>query len=113
MRYCTKEYDTKKQIKQIIGLMKISKDFNYTNFEIKKTLNKKYIISYNRERLDFFGNVVILPKIGDKIIRDSNDFVISEVAENKSIHNIATIELRGKGGSIQIGYYDYLKYIKK
>lgn len=110
MRYCTIEYDTKKIAKDVIVLMKASTDFNYTNFEINKNTNKKYVISYNRERLDYFGNVVVLPKIGDRIVRDSNDFVVSEVAENKG-DNIATIELRGQGGSIQIGYYDYLTYI--
>ena len=57
--------------------------------------------------LDYFGNYIKLPSIGNKILRDGYTFSVSEVIINNDICIIASITLRGQGGEIEIGYYDY------
>lgn len=62
---------------------------------------------------DVNGNKVTLPKIGDKVLRDGYSFVVNEVRPHADICIIALILLRGEGGSMEVGYYDYLLHKKK
>lgn len=62
---------------------------------------------------DVNGNKVILPKIGDKVLRDGYDYTVNEVVPHNDICIVASILLRGEGGSVEVGYYDYLLHKKK
>lgn len=62
---------------------------------------------------DIRGNKIILPEIGDKVIRDGYDFTVNEVIPHNDICIVASISLKGEGGSVEVGYYDYLLHKKK
>jgi hypothetical protein len=55
---------------------------------------------------------IILPTIGDKVLRDGYEFSVTEVLPHKDIHIVASITLRGETGTIEVGYYDYLNMKK-
>lgn len=61
---------------------------------------------------DCYGQDVKLPSIGDKVLRDGYTFVVNEVRPDRDVHIIASILLRGEGGSVEVGYYDYLLHKK-
>jgi hypothetical protein len=62
--------------------------------------------------IDINSREVILPKIGDKVLRDGYVFTVSEVLPHEDVCIIASITLRGEGGSCGVGYYDYLLHKK-
>lgn len=64
------------------------------------------------KKLDYFGNEIILPQIGDKVLRDGYVFTVSEVTETGDIYSIASISMRGEAGTVGVGYYDFLKHQK-
>lgn len=61
---------------------------------------------------DFYGNKINLPKIGDVVLRDGYEFSVTKVTEIEDIHDIASILLGGRSGSVVVGYYDYLRHEK-
>ena len=61
---------------------------------------------------DFYQREVVLPKVGDRVLRDGCEFCVSEVIPHRDIGIIATITLRGAGAIVETGYYDYLLHKK-
>lgn len=57
---------------------------------------------------DLLNKEIQLPTIGDAVLRDGFKFTVSEVRRNKDLGIVASIRLRGAGGSVEVGYYDYL-----
>lgn len=58
--------------------------------------------------LDYYGNVITYPEIGEKVLRDGYVYKVDRIIGNKDIHIVASITLRGPGGVCEVGYYDYL-----
>lgn len=61
---------------------------------------------------DCYGREIKLPNIGDKVLRDGYTFVVNEIRPHRDIHIVASILLRGEGGSVEVGYYDFLLHDK-
>ena len=57
---------------------------------------------------DLLNNEIILPKVGDSVLRDSYEYKVAEVIPHRDLGIVASITLRGEGGIVEIGYYDYL-----
>lgn len=63
-------------------------------------------------KLDAFGNKVIIPSTGQKVLRDGNVFCVTGVFETGDLYTIASVILQGKSGQVEIGYYDFIKHEK-
>lgn len=61
---------------------------------------------------DFYGQAVILPANGEKVLRDGYVFTVSNVIEHDDICIIASIDLTGQSGTVNVGYYDFLNHKK-
>lgn len=61
---------------------------------------------------DLRNNEIQLPTIGDAVLRDGYKFTVTEVIPNEDLGIVASIGLRGEGGSVEVGYYDYLLHKK-
>jgi len=61
---------------------------------------------------DLLGNEIRLPAIGDAVLRDGYTFSVSGVTPHRDLGIVASITLRGEGGSVEIGYYDFLTHKK-
>lgn len=59
---------------------------------------------------DLLNNKIKLPTIGDAVLRDGYTFKVSEVIQNQDLGIVASITLRGEGGIVEVGYYDYLTH---
>lgn len=59
---------------------------------------------------DLFNREIELPKIGDKVLIDGYEFTVTDVRQNKDLAIIASIDLRGESGVIEVGYYDYINH---
>ena len=57
---------------------------------------------------DLLNNEITLPNIGHSVLRDSYEYKVAEVISNRDLGIVASITLRGEGGIVEIGYYDYL-----
>lgn len=62
--------------------------------------------------VDALGRKVTLPKAGDQVLRDGYTFTVTSVEESDDIYIIASVNMRGSGGCVGVGYYDYLKHEK-
>jgi len=60
----------------------------------------------NKIEYDYYGNKIVLPKVGDPVNVDGNILRVSEILPHRDLSIVAVITLRGKGGSKEIGYYD-------
>lgn len=58
---------------------------------------------------DLLNRTIVLPKVGETILRDGYEFKVRSVLPHKDLGIVATINLIGLGGEIEIGYYDYMK----
>lgn len=63
-------------------------------------------------KTDYYGNPVTLPQIGDKVLCDGYQFTVTEILNHEDVCIVASISLRGEGGEIGVGYYDYLLHQK-
>lgn len=62
--------------------------------------------------LDAFGNKIVLPKLGDKVLIDGHVFSVAEVHEDSDVYIVASVILQGKSGQVETGYYDFIKHEK-
>ena len=60
---------------------------------------------------DILNNEITVPVIGERVLRDGYEFVVSEVIEDEDLGIVASISLKGEG-RVEIGYYDFLKHTK-
>jgi len=59
---------------------------------------------------DAFGNKAIIPTIGTKVLRDGYSFTVTKVEPIDDVYMIASIEMKGEAGYVEIGYYDFITY---
>lgn len=64
------------------------------------------------KKLDYFGNEIKLPAIGDKVFVDGYIFTVTEVHPVDDISIISSIVLIGDSGSVETGYYNFIKHEK-
>lgn len=64
------------------------------------------------KNLDYFGNEIKLPAIGDKVFVDGYIFTVTEVHPVDDISIIASIILKGDSGGADVGYYNFIKHEK-
>jgi len=61
---------------------------------------------------DLLNNEIKLPAIGTKVMHGGYPFKVREVVVNSDLHLVAAITLKGEGGEIEVGYYDFLTLSK-
>lgn len=67
--------------------------------------------TYNNNH-DLEGDKIVLPTIGEQVLRDGYRFSVTYVLPHNDLGIVASILMRGKSGEVEVGYYDFKKHQK-